>query len=172
MGGFVIGIDVGGTKVALAAADLTGRRLSESRFGVPEAGDAQEVLTQTVRATASLASRLAGGHEHLTRPAQQGGQPTRPLGHLSSHQNPEHVPHLLRTQTAQRLLTGATLRFDHRVIGPDRVGTRRRHPARSYQATCPGQPRARRGCTLGQAISAGQSSEKETNPAAQSRSCH
>jgi glucokinase len=65
MGGFVIGIDVGGTKVALAAADLAGRRLSESRFSVREAGDAQEVLTQTVRAAASLASRLASGHGPL-----------------------------------------------------------------------------------------------------------
>jgi predicted NBD/HSP70 family sugar kinase len=34
MGGFVIGIAVGGTKVALAAADPAGRRLSESRFRV------------------------------------------------------------------------------------------------------------------------------------------
>lgn len=46
MGGFVIGIDVGGAKVALAAADLAGRRLSKSRFKVSEAGGAQEVLTR------------------------------------------------------------------------------------------------------------------------------
>jgi glucokinase len=65
MGGFVIGIDVGGTKVALAAADLAGRRISESRFKVSEAGGAQEVLTKAVRAANGLASRLATGHGPL-----------------------------------------------------------------------------------------------------------
>jgi hypothetical protein len=48
MGGFVIGIAVGGTKVALTAADPAGRRLSESRFSVSEAGGAQEGLSKTV----------------------------------------------------------------------------------------------------------------------------
>jgi glucokinase len=60
MDGFVIGIDVGGTKVALAAADLAGRRLGEERFSVSEAGGAREVLARTVAAADQLASRLAG----------------------------------------------------------------------------------------------------------------
>lgn len=65
MGGFVIGIDVGGTKVALAAADLTGRRLAESRFSVREAGDAHDVLARTVAAARGMADRLAGQHGPL-----------------------------------------------------------------------------------------------------------
>jgi glucokinase len=65
MDGFVIGIDVGGTKVALAAADLTGRRLSEIRYTVSETGDAQEVLARTVAAAGRLASRLTRDHGPL-----------------------------------------------------------------------------------------------------------
>jgi glucokinase len=58
--GFVLGIDFGGTKVALATATTTGERLRSTRIETRAADGAEEVLRRTLEAAHELADATPG----------------------------------------------------------------------------------------------------------------
>jgi glucokinase len=58
--GFVLGIDFGGTKVALATATTTGERLRSTRIETRAADGADEVLRRTLEAAHELADATPG----------------------------------------------------------------------------------------------------------------
>lgn len=57
---FVLGIDFGGTKVALATATTTGERLRSTRIETRAADGAEEVLRRTIEAAHGLAGETPG----------------------------------------------------------------------------------------------------------------